>query len=102
MLGGRNKGYEYTNSAYACSLSDLLQSASVLSQSQSVASQGEESTIYVWSQIADLPATQSTYEYFHGRLLAIGGEDAEGFTTGVYMYHSISDSWELVSRMTIG
>ena len=102
MLGGVDKQYKDTKSAYTCSVKDLLQTCTVSGQSQLATSQGTDVMISVWSQIADSPAVRSSYVFFHGRLLAIGGEDTDGFTTGVYMYNSIADSWELVSRMTIG
>ena len=46
-------------------------------------------------------ATRSTCEFFHGRLLAIGGwMDSWKSTTAIYMYKSATNSWEIVSHMT--
>ena len=59
--------------------------------------------ISVWRQVADLPVTQSTCETFHGQLLAIGGETVSGgYSTAIHMYNSTSNSWEIISHMTIG
>ena len=55
----------------------------------------------VWRQVADLPVTHSTCESFHGRLLVIGGRDDSGKpTTGLRMYNSTTNSWEIISHMT--
>ena len=61
------------------------------------------STGSVWEQIVDLPVKESTCESFRGQLLAIGGRlDLGESTTAVYMYHSSTDSWEIVSHMKTG
>ena len=63
----------------------------------------DEPSDCVWGQIADLPVKESTCESFRGQLLAIGGRlDSLGATTAVYMYHSSTDSWEIVSHMKTG
>ena len=94
MLGGE-KFVRYPKSVYTCSLSALLQSC--------VPSPLKARFKNVWKQIADLPVQCSTCESFHGRLLAVGGEmDSGKPTTAVYMYKSTTNSWEIISHMTIG
>ena len=57
----------------------------------------------MWRRVADLLVTESTNESFHGQLLAIGGRMGSGKpTTAVYMYNSITNSWEIISHMTTG
>ena len=59
-----------------------------------------ENNSRVWTQVVDLPVAGSTCECFHGRLLAVGGaEDSGKSTTAVYMYNSITNSWEIISHM---
>ena len=49
-------------------------------------------------QVADLSVMD-----FHGRLLAVGGRiDSEKATTAVYMYSPATNSWGVISHMTIG
>ena len=52
-------------------------------------------------QIANLPVARSTCESFHGQLLAVGGYDSASwkYTTAVYVYQSMTDSWEIISHM---
>ena len=99
MVGGANKSQIYTKSAYTCFVSDLLLSC-VFNQPESATFKKIKET-NVWRQVADLPVTRSTCEFFHGRLLAIGGwMDSWKSTTAIYMYKSATNSSEIVSHMT--
>ena len=57
-----------------------------------------------WTQIADLPTICSTFESFHGSLLAIGGKDSltGNPTTALYAYTAATNSWEKVSHLKTG
>ena len=99
MLGGTEGGL-YVKLAYTCSVSALLQSCVPSSKIQRASL---EDKARVWKQIADLLVIRSTCEFFHGRLLAVGGWMASGeATTAVYMYNSTTNSWEIISHMTTG
>ena len=99
MLGGRDEHRLSTKSVYTCSVSALLQSCSLEANLSLVDNHSD----CVWRRIANLPVTQSTCESFHGRLLAVGGwTDSGESTTAVHMYHSATNSWDIVSHMIIG
>ena len=100
MLGGDSKNYSPIKSVYTCSVSTLLHSCVKNPQRERPASAYKDS---VWRQVADLPVTQSTCESFHSQLLAVGGQmKSEEYSTAVYMYNSTTNSWEIISHMTIG
>jgi hypothetical protein len=101
MLGGVVGGY-YDKSAYTCSVSALLQSCVPNSLEANFQRTSLEDKARVWRQVADLPVTQSTCESFHGRLLAVGGNESTIPTTVIYMYNSTTNSWEIISHMTTG
>ena len=101
MLGGVNSVDISIKSVYTCSVSDLSQpnaSNSLLAKFK------RTNKVNIWSQIADLPVTQSTCESFHGRLLAIGGHELEKSTTvtAIYMYNITTNSWKVISHMVNG
>ena len=99
MLGGTNKGYNYTKSVYTYSVSDLTQSGSFIAKLMKMY---KGSTI--WRLVADLPVIRSTCVSCHGQLLAIGGYDTDSrkSTTAVYMYNSTTNSWEIISHIITG
>jgi serine/threonine protein kinase len=99
MLGGAERGL-YVKSAYTCSVSALLQSCFLSSLGAKFQKTSLEDKARVWRQVADLSVTQSTCESFHGRLLAVGGNDSRKSATAVYMYNSTTNSWEIISHMT--
>ena len=100
MLGGIDIDRIATKSVYTCSVSALLQSCVSSSLMAKLKRMFLSDKASVWRQIADLPVTHSTCESFHGRLLAIGGEDySVKATTAVYEYRSTSNSWEVISNM---
>ena len=100
MLGGLNEDRAHTKSVYTCSVNTLLQSC-VPSSLEATFDRVDKAS--VWRQIADLSVIQSTCESFCGQLLAIGGViDSGEVTTAIYMYNSTTNSWEVISYMTIG
>ena len=103
MLGGVGKRFTGTKSVYTCSVSALLQSCVPSSLEAKLKRTSLSNKASVWRQVADLPVASSTCESFHGRLLAIGGnDDSWKATTAVYEYSSTSNSWEVISHMTTG
>ena len=69
-------------------------------QIQEILFGGVEDNTYV---DADLPVTRATCESFDGQLLAVGGEDdSVKPTTAVHTCNSATNSWEIISHMTIG
>ena len=99
LVGGYN-----TKSTYSCSLSDLLQSCqSVLPAAQLRSS----NTTSVWRKLADLPDDVeygSTAVLINDQLLAIGGStDFLGSNPSkkVYMYKPATNSWKVVSQMSV-
>ena len=96
VLGGRD-----SKSVYSCSLSDLLQPC------RSEASTQLQSNI--WRKHADLPFYYSDCVSLCGHLLAIGGSghashlrlSEETGSKAVYAYKPITDSWEVISEMSM-
>ena len=102
ILGGLVEHWIPTMSVYTCSVSALIKSCTCAPSSMK-AKLTRTVQASVWRQIADLPLALSTCKSFHGRLLAVGGrDDSWKGTTAVYMYDLTSNSWEIVSQMTIG
>ena len=94
ILGGYGATYKGVSSVLTCFLSTLLQSCMA----------DFPKGIAVWTKIADLPVTHSTCVSLDGQLLAIGGveiTDKPACTTAVYMYISISNTWEIISHMHV-
>ena len=92
MLGGEDS-HIYLKSVYTCSVRDLVRSC---------IGRSRRSYVSVWRQIADLPVTGSTSEYFNDQLLAIGGRivsQSGNAATAIYMYNSATNSWEIISHM---
>ena len=103
MLGGADIYHTPTKSVYTCPVSALLQSCFSSSPEAKLKTTSLSDKASVWRKVADLSVTYSTCESFHGRLLAIGGEDDSGkATTAVYEYSSTSNSWEVISHTTTG
>ena len=99
MLGGVSKVDVSIKSVYTCSVSDLLQS----NVSNSLLAKFKRTNkVSIWSQIANLPVTQSTCESFDSRLLAIGGYELGKGITAVYMYDLSTNSWKVISHMING
>ena len=107
MLGGQNEEYRPTKSVYTCSVSALLQTCtqkSYLEECTSTLSLSNNSSSSngVWSKLPDLPVEYSSSVTFCGQLLAIGGVDSDiKPTTAVYMYNQATNSWNVISHMTM-
>ena len=101
------QGGFHTYSVYFCSLISLLSSAgskvhpgvpcvSTLTRS------GKDS---IWNRVADLPVKGFTAVSLYGQLLAIGGDESDNpvckWTTAIHMYQPTTNSWEVISHMTI-
>ena len=108
MLGGKTGFYIPSRSVYTCSLSALIQSCNFTSVEQKM----PESTVLtsststnlkdtVWRRLADLPVELSTCISFHGQLLAVGGIRHGIPTENIYLYDKVTDSWNVVSQMSI-
>ena len=100
MLGGRTQDLNFIKSVYTYSISALLQSCVPISNFIKTSSVDKADA---WRKIADLPVTRSTCVSFDGQPLAIGGMiDSDKYSTAVYQYNSTTNSWEIISHMTIG
>ena len=94
-------------SVYTCSVSALLQTCShksSLAEHTSALSLSNSSSggKGVWCKLPDLPITYSIGVTFCGQLLAVGGEDSDRkSTTAVYMYNQATNSWNVISHLTI-
>ena len=101
VLGGTDP-----KSVYSCSLNDLLQSCR--SESKEASTQ-LQSNIILWRKHADLPFYYSDCVSLCGHLLAIGGSGHESHrklreeigSKAVYAYRPITNSWEVISEMSI-
>ena len=106
LLGGLNKDDAGTNSVHSCSLSSLLplglmslSECLVYALSNTLTRSSKSST---WNRIADLPIKLFTAVTLQGRLLAFGGRALEDKpTTAIHMYQPTTNSWEVISHMTI-
>ena len=100
MLGGEYKHNKSEESVYTCSMSTLLQTCALNSLEAKLKNTSLVDKTSIWRQVADLPVNNSSCEFFHGRLLAIGGSmDSGKVTTAVHMYNSTANSWEVISHM---
>ena len=92
MLGGSGEGEQNETSVLTCQLKDLLQSST----------HSDTNACDVWSRIADLPVSKSTCASLGDQLLAIGGKEADDkFSSDVYTYDLLTDSWKIVSQLSI-
>ena len=90
-----------TKSVFTCSLSALLQSSHRISVTGSLQAASTTADTSVWSKVADLPVIASTCVTLQGRLLAIGGREADNKpTTAVRVYDPESNAWNVISHMT--
>ena len=82
---------------YTCSVTALIQTGKSASDS-SVDKPPE-----VWRKTATPPVTNAPYLSILGQLLVVGGSDLDSGkpTTAIHMYSSITDSWKVISHMTI-
>ena len=91
---------EEPKSVLACSLKELLQSCqswTLRRRLKRALSQRE-----VWHRVASLPLHSATGVTLCGQLLAVGGKDDNSKrTTAVHQYNPVTDSWEVISHMSI-
>jgi serine/threonine protein kinase len=103
MLGGKTGFYIPSRSVYTCSLSALIQSCSFTPVKQNVPDSTASTSMNntVWRRLADLPVELSTCVSFQGQLLAVGGIRYKTPTNNIYLYDTITDSWNVVNEMSI-
>ena len=91
-----------SKSVYSCSLRDLLQSCQPASES--TAAPPRPSNI-LWRKLRDLPLYNSICVSLCGHLLAIGGNGCKSENSGsakaVYAYKPTTNSWEVISQMSV-
>ena len=105
MLGGANENGEHTKFVYSCSVSTLIESSVPESPylEETLKASLEDKDSMIWRKLADLPVKRSTCESFCGQVLVIGGRmDTGEYSTAVHKYDSTTNSWEIISHMTIG
>ena len=101
MLGGWYQTKKKSKSVFTCSLAALLQPCQPHSLGGRLKNFVRASKPKVWRQLSDTPVTFSTCASLQGQLLAVGGKDLDDKeTTGVHMYNTTTNSWELISHMT--
>ena len=88
---------------YKCPLTALLQSCTSRSSHHASESPSYIKPSVQWNRVADLPSHFSTCVSLNGQLISIAREIEDyGHTTQVYMYHSVSNSWTIISHMSTG
>ena len=95
--------YGSTHSVYSCLLTSLLLLAgSVSLGGRLVSTLTRSDRVSIWNRVADLPVSLSAGVTLYGQLLAIGGFYSDRKpTTAVHMYQPTTNSWEVISHMTI-
>ena len=100
LLGAYDRDRHPVKSVYTCSLNALLQSYNPQSLGERLAR--SLSLSKVWRRVTDIPTIDSSFVSLHDQLLAIGGKDSsDECTTAVHRYHPPSNSWKVISNMTI-
>ena len=101
ILGGYDISWYGRKSVYTCSISTLLNSCysrSIGARLSRAFSQPNQAS--VWNGSASLPVLFSACISVHGRLLAVGGQDAyHKVTAAIHMYNPSTKYWEVVSQM---
>ena len=94
----------YHSSVYSCSLSDLLQSCQSVSPTEQESSPNTSS---VWNKLTNFPIAMRfgfTLVSLCGELLVIGGWTGalgDSPSKSVYIYKTITNSWEVISQMLV-
>ena len=109
ILGGLANPYTPVKSVYTCSPSALLinsvQSKSFgarLARTLSLNSPSGQLRSTIWDRATDLPVTYSTCVTVCRQLLAIGGRNVNRIpTSAVHMYHTTTNTWEIISNMNV-
>ena len=82
---------------FCCSVVELLQS----SESPSFPESSCDS-VSVWKRLSDIPVhSETSTATVSGRVLAIGGKDHDSPTADIHCYDRSTDSWSVISRMSI-
>ena len=111
ILGGKSSNGKSSTSAFMCSMGDLLRSSNNHLPSLDIDSTYVETSAIgqeddsVWSAMANLPFVDCACVSLAGELLVIGGRSLgeDGYcSTAVNLYHSDTNTWEVISNMTIG
>ena len=101
ILGGYDVSWYGRKSVYTCSISTLLNSCysrSIGTRLSRAFSQPNQAS--VWNRSVSLPVLFSACISVHGRLLAVGGQDAyHKVTAAIHMYNPSTKYWEVVSHM---
>ena len=97
------KVYDSTHSVYSCLLTSLvLPTGSKSLGGRLVSTLTRSNRVSIWNRVADLPVSLSASVTLYGQLLAIGGFYSDRKpTTAVHMYQPTTNSWEVISHMTI-
>lgn len=102
ILGGYDELKNPSKTAYTCSMSKLLESDKPSSSQSLYGSTYQSFSSHVWTRIPDLPVTESTSVSLYDQLLAVGGRNSEyESTTAIYKYSFVSESWDVISHMSI-
>ena len=101
ILGGWDQGYK-SKSVFTCSLAALLKSCNPQSLLTRLKTLSLASEPKVWVQLPDTPYYRSAIASVQGQLLSVGGCDSgDRKVTAVYLYNTTTNSWKIISRMTI-
>ena len=94
-----------SKSVYSCTLGDLLQSCQSAPTPKVATPRKSGYFSSTWRKLADLPICRSTCVSFCGHLIAIGGTtsptDTNTPTNTVYAYIRTTNSWEVISEMSV-
>ena len=108
LLGGKIESFDLlsSRSVFTCSLSALIQSCCFKPVKQdTLVCRGPTSITLtrdgIWSRLADLPVESSTCVSFRGQLIAVGGERHSASSTNIYLYNSVTNSWNVASHMSV-
>ena len=105
VIGNNPKIYLFRENGgvLTCSLSALLKSCENEQLTQNIVETFSPSqTRSVWNKVADIPVLYSTCATLNGHILAVGGCDSDlQPTTAVHMYDPTTDSWSVISHMSI-
>ena len=95
---------EYNGRLYKCPLVDLLQSCKQSKRfSLTTLTSIRTSPTVKWRRVTDAPVLDTTCVSLNDKLLAVGGRDllSRRTTTAVHMYDPATNSWTIISHMSI-
>ena len=85
--------FNFTNTAYTCTVDSLLSSSQSLTADTHTDSQ--TTSPQIWRALPDVPAEFSTPASLCGQLVAVGGEEV----STIHQYNMTSGSWEAIGSM---